>query len=103
MLCWERALARKIDWERQTLSRKARIGLSVKDEAEFMQNDAAARWLARREQVLAKPNKPATPLLKQKPSTRTKSARPSAASFEALDPQDPHHQLADVDMSRPPW
>ena len=98
----EREMARKIDWERHTLYRKARFGLSVKDEAEFRKTDVAARWLAHREQELTKP-KAAAPLLKQKPSTRTKSARPSAASFEALDPQDPHHQLADVDMSRPPW
>jgi len=43
-------MARKIDWERHTLNRKARFGLSVKDEAEFRKTDVAARWLAHREQ-----------------------------------------------------
>jgi len=38
-------MARKIDWERHTLNRKARFGLSVKDEAEFRKTDVAARWL----------------------------------------------------------
>ena len=102
MLFSEHAMARKIDWERHTLNRKARFGLSVKDEAEFRKTDVAARWLAHREQELTKP-KAAAPLLKQKPSTRTKSARPSAASFEQLDSEDPFHQLAGVDMTAPPW
>jgi hypothetical protein len=99
MLWSEEAMAQRLNWERRSFDHKRKI--NIHDEAEFRQQDLAARWLARREQELTKP-KAAAPLLKQKP-TRPKSVRPPAASFEALDPQDPHHQLAGVDMSRPPW
>jgi hypothetical protein len=104
-------MARRIDWEREALNRKARHGLSIKDETEFRKTDFAARWIERekqrqqqlakqREQQLMKKSKPAPPPLKQKP---VKSNRPPAANAEALDPKDPFHQLAGVDMTTPPW
>jgi hypothetical protein len=97
MLLSETEMARRIDFERNTLNRKSRYGLSIKDESEFRQHDLAARWLAR-----AEGNKQNRKPLKQKP-TRPKTARPPAASFEALDPRDPYHQLPNVDMTTPPW
>jgi hypothetical protein len=86
----ETEMAQRLNWERRQFDFRRKI--NIRDEAEFWQQDLAARWLARAEKKRVKP----------KP-TRPKSVRPPAASFEALDPKDPYHQLAGVDMSRPPW
>jgi hypothetical protein len=38
-------MGRRLDYNKASRNDQARYGLSVKDEAEWMQNDAAARWL----------------------------------------------------------
>jgi hypothetical protein len=40
-------MARRIDWQRASLVKKRRY--SISDEKEFMESDAAARWLERQE------------------------------------------------------
>jgi hypothetical protein len=96
MMFSERVLTKKLNWERNVMARKSRHGLSIRDEADLMERDVAARWLARREQQLTKPTKPA-PLLTQKSA---KSDRPPT-SFDQLDPTDPHSQLPDVELRQP--
>ena len=38
-------MSRRLDFNQDLRNRQARYGLSVKDEAEWIENDAAARWL----------------------------------------------------------
>jgi hypothetical protein len=38
-------MGRRLDFNKAFRNEQARYGLSVKDEAEWMENDAAARWL----------------------------------------------------------
>ena len=40
-------MSRRFDFEKASRNHQAKYGLSVKDEAEWMENDAASRWLAR--------------------------------------------------------
>jgi hypothetical protein len=40
-------MGRRLDFEKASRNHQAKYGLSVKDEAEWMENDTAARWLAR--------------------------------------------------------
>jgi hypothetical protein len=42
-------MSRRLDFEKASRNHQAKYGLSVKDEAEWMENDAAARWLTRNE------------------------------------------------------
>jgi hypothetical protein len=42
-------MSRRLDFNQDSRNRQAKYGLSVKDEAEWMENDAAARWLQRNE------------------------------------------------------
>jgi hypothetical protein len=41
-------MGRRLDFTKAFRNEQARYGLSVKDEAEWMENDVAARWLQRR-------------------------------------------------------
>jgi hypothetical protein len=38
-------MSRRLDFNKTFRNHQARYGVSVKDEAEWMENDAAARWL----------------------------------------------------------
>jgi hypothetical protein len=40
-------MSRRLDFKKAFRNEQARYGLSVKDEAEWMKNDVAARWLQR--------------------------------------------------------
>ena len=42
-------MGRRLDFNKASRNEQARYGLSVKDEAEWMENDAAARWLQKNE------------------------------------------------------
>jgi hypothetical protein len=97
MLLSEQEMARRIDFERNTLNRRSRYGLSIKDEAEFRQQDLAARWLKSAEQRLKQPSP------KPKALKRSAVKHPFPGTNIDLDPYDPHDQLPGVDMSRPPW
>ena len=41
----ELIMSRRLDFGKDFRNRQARYGVSVKDETEWMENDAAARWL----------------------------------------------------------
>jgi hypothetical protein len=45
----ELIMSRRLDFNKDFRNRQARYGLSVKDEAEWIENDAAARWLQKNE------------------------------------------------------
>jgi len=48
-------MSRRLNFNQDFRNRQAKYGLNVKDDAEWMKNDAAARWLQRNEnQVLRK-------------------------------------------------
>jgi hypothetical protein len=42
-------MSRRLDFNQDVRNRQAKYGLNVKDETEWMTNDAAARWLQRNE------------------------------------------------------
>ncbi len=42
-------MSRRLDFGKDFRNHQARHGLSVKDETEWMENDAAARWLQKNE------------------------------------------------------
>jgi hypothetical protein len=84
--------------------RNRRHGMSVKDEAEWMENDAAARWLQKNEnRALRKADHRLSD--QQAAPFGTKSPRRKSLKHRhaAVDPCDPYDQLAGVDMRRAPW
>ena len=97
-------MGRRLDYNKAYRNEQARYGLSVKDEAEWMENDAAARWLARNERRAT-----------QKPDRRPPAARLACRGMNLpprkklkrrhadLDPCDPYDQLPGVDMRQVPW
>jgi hypothetical protein len=97
-------MSRRLDFNQDLRNRQGKYGLNVKDEAEWMENDAAARWLERNgNRALRKSDHrfPAQP----DGSSRMKLPRRKGLKHrhEAIDPCDPHDQLAGVDMRRIPW
>jgi hypothetical protein len=97
-------MSRRLDFEKASRNHQAKYGLSVKDEGEWMENDAAARWLARNANRAS-----------QKADYRPSAERRTCCGMKMprrkklkhrhadLDPCDPHDQLAGVDMGRIPW
>ena len=97
-------MSRRLDFNKASRNEQARYGLSVKDEAECMENDAAARWLARNahrasQKLGYRPSPERGPCCGMKMHRRRKPKHTHAD----LDPRDPHDQLAGVDMKRMPW
>jgi hypothetical protein len=45
----ELIISRRLDFNQDFRNRQVKYGLNVKDEAEWMNNDAAARWLRKNE------------------------------------------------------
>jgi hypothetical protein len=97
-------MSRRLDYNKAFRNEQARYGLSVKDEAEWMENDAAGRWLARNahraSQKLGYRPSPERPACCGMKLPRRKKLKHRHAD---LDPCDPHDQLAGVDMGRIPW
>src|ERR1700732_509200 len=97
-------MGRRLDFNKASRNEQARYGLSVKDEAEWVENDAAARWLARNANRAS-----------QKADYRRSAERRTSCDMKIhrrkslkrthadLDPFDPHDQLAGVDMKQLPW
>jgi hypothetical protein len=97
-------MSRGLDFEKASRNHQVKYGLSVKDEGEWMENDAAARWLARN------PHRAS-----QKPGYRPSAERGPCCGMKMhrrrrpkhthadLDPFDPHDQLAGVDVKQLPW
>jgi hypothetical protein len=97
-------MSRRLDFEKASRNVQARYGLSVKNEAEWMENDAAARWLARNANR-ASQKADYRPLAERRTFCDMKIHRRKSLkrTHADLDPRDPHDQLAGVDMGRIPW
>jgi hypothetical protein len=97
-------MSRRLDFEKASRNHQAKYGLSVKDEGEWMKNDAAANWLRKHEtRALRKGDcrlsaqQPACSGTKVPPRKRLKH------KHSDLDAHDPHDQLAGVNMRQVPW
>jgi hypothetical protein len=97
-------MSRRLDFNKASRNEQARYGLSVKDEAEWMENDAAARWLARNAHR-ASEKADYRPSAERRTSCDMKIHRRknSKLTHADLDPFDPHDQLAGADMKQLPW
>src|SRR5258708_24651376 len=97
-------MSKRLDFGQDSRNRQARYGLSVKDEAEWMENDAAGRWLRKNEnRALRKEDHRLSD--QQAALSGTKSPRRKSLKLRhaVIDPCDPHDQLPGVDMRRVPW
>ena len=100
----ELIMSRRLDFNKDFRNRQARYGLSVKDEAEWMENDAAARWLQKNEnRALRKEGHRLSD--QQDAPSGTKSSRRKRLKLRhaIIDPRDPHDQLPGVKLRRMPW
>jgi hypothetical protein len=100
----ELIMSRRLDFNKASRNHQARYGVSVKDEAERMENDAAARWLQTNEnRALRKADHRLSD--QQAASSAMKLPRRKSLKHRQadLDPCDPHDQLAGVDIRRAPW
>jgi hypothetical protein len=97
-------MGRRLDFDKAFRNEQARYGLSVKDEAEWMENDAAARWLAKNANR-ASQKADYRPSAERRTSCDMKIRRRKSLKrrHADLDPCDPHDQLAGVDMKQLPW
>jgi len=97
-------MSRRLDYGHDFRKRQAAYGLSVKDEAEWMQDDAAARWLRRNGKHTSQKGDPRPAAKKRSSSEKQLRPRQSQKKRHAdLDPCDPHDQVAGVDMKQIPW
>ena len=97
-------MSRRLDFEKASRNHQAKYGLGVKDEAEWMKNDAAANWLRRNanhasEKADHHPSRERTACSGMRRPRRKNLKRTHAD----LDPFDPHDQLAGADMKQLPW
>src|ERR1700730_7376164 len=100
----ELIMSRRLDFEKASRNHQAKDGLSVKDEGEWMKNDAAANWLRKQEsRALRKgdhrPSRERTACSAMRRPRRKNLKRTHAD----LDAHDPHDQVAGVDMRQVPW
>ena len=98
----ELIMSRRLDFNKAFRSYQARYGVSVKDEAEWAENDAAERWLRKNESRPLRKGNHRFPA-QQAASSGVKLPRRKRLKHADLDPCDPHDQLAGVDMRRMPW
>ena len=97
-------MSRRLDFNQDLRNRQARHGVSVKDEDEWMENDAAARWLRKNGNgALRKPDRRLSG--QQAAPSGTKSPRRKRLKLRhaIIDPCDPHDQLPGVKLRRMPW
>ena len=100
----ELIMSRRLDFSKDSRNRQARYGVSVKDEAEWMENDAAARWLQKNGDRALRKGDHRFPAQHAAASGMKLPPRKSLKRRHAdLDPCDPHDQLPGVDMRRIPW
>ena len=96
-------MSRRLDFNHDCRKRQAAYGLSLKDEAEWMKDDAAARWLRRNgyhashkaDRCASEPQ----PVSQAKVPPRKSRKRRHAD----IDPCDPHDQVAGVNTKQIPW
>jgi hypothetical protein len=98
-------MSRRLDFNQDFRNRQARYGLNVKDETEWMKNDAAARWLQKNEnRTLSGKLAVACQIKKLRLLQGSQRAEKRLKRrHAAIDPADPHDQLPGVDMRRGPW
>jgi hypothetical protein len=97
-------MSRRLDFNKAFRNHQARYGVSVKDEAERMENDAAARWLGRKANHASRKGDHRFPAQRADSSAMKLPRRKSLKHrHAAIDPCDPYDQLAGVDMRRIPW
>jgi len=97
-------MSRRLDFNQDFRNRQAKYGLNVKDEAEWMADDVAARWLQKNEnRALRKDHGRLSD--RQAAPSGTKSPRRKRLKLRhaVIDPCDPHDQLPGVNMKRMPW
>jgi hypothetical protein len=91
--------AKRLDFAKDFRYRQAKFGLSIKDDFEWSENEAAARWLRRHTNCSSQPGRHR--ISGRKPAEY--GTKLSARKPLNLDPCDPHDQVAGVDMKTPPW
>jgi hypothetical protein len=97
-------MSRRLNFEKDCRNRQARHGLNVKDETEWMENDAAARWLERNaNQASEKPDHRPSRQRTACSGMRRHRRKSLKHTLADLDPCDPRDQLAGVDMKQLPW
>ena len=100
----ELIMSRRLDFEKASRNLQARCGVSVKDESEWMKNDAAARWLQKNEnRALRKADHRLSHQHAAPSETKSPRRKRLKLKHAVIDPCDPHDQLAGVDMRRTPW
>ena len=97
-------MSKRLDFNKAFRNHQAGYGVSVKDEAERMENDAAARWLGRKVNHASRKSDHRFPA-QRAASSAMKLPRRKSLKFRhaVIDPCDPHDQLAGVNMRRIPW
>jgi hypothetical protein len=84
-------MSRRLDYGQVFRKRQAPYGLSVKDEIEWMENDATARWLRSNENRLSQKADRCPPTQSPASSKVKVPGRKSRKHRHAdLDPRDPH-------------
>jgi hypothetical protein len=97
-------MSRRLDFNQDFRNRQAKYGLGVKDEADWMENDAAARWLQKMEnRELRKPDHHLSGQQAAPSGTKSQRRKSLKLRHATIDPCDPHDQLPGVDMKRMPW
>jgi hypothetical protein len=96
-------MSRRLDFNYDFRKRQARYGLNVKDEADWLENDAAARWLQRNGNRPPRKEDRCPPGREPISQVKLPSRKGRKHRHADLDPCDPHDQLAGVDMKQIPW
>jgi hypothetical protein len=96
-------MSRRLDFNRDFRRRQAAYGFSVKDEAEWMENDVAAGWLRRNGNRPPHKGERCAPDREPISQVKVPSRKSRKHRHADLDPCDPHNQLAGVDMKQLPW
>jgi hypothetical protein len=97
-------MSRRLDFNQDFRNRQSKCGLTVKDELEWMKNDAAARWLQKNEnRALRKADHRLSAQRAASSSMKLPCRKSLKLRHAVIDPCDPHDQLAGVDMRRALW
>jgi hypothetical protein len=90
-------MGRRLDFEKASRNHQAKYGLSVKDDGEWMENDAAANWLRKNKSRAFRKGDHRLPAQQPACSGMRRHRRKHLKRTHAdLDPFDPHDQLADI-------
>jgi hypothetical protein len=97
-------MSKRLDFARDLRNHEARYGLSIKDEAEWMENDAAARWLQKNgDRALRNGGYRLSDQQAAPPGAKSPRRKRLKLRHAVIDPCDPYDQLPGVDMRRIPW